>query len=69
MIYNSDPDGAPNLAEAKRIAAIESNKSSGGFSKKNAYRIQAFKMKIQFRWNIFWIAVIIYKIDESYFEK
>ena len=33
MIYNSDPDGAPNLAEAKRIAAIESNKSSGGFSK------------------------------------
>ena len=49
MIYNSDPDGAPNLAEAKRIAAIESNKSSGGFSKKNAYRIQAFKMKIQFR--------------------
>ena len=34
MIYNSDPNGAPNLAEAKRIAAIESNKSSGGFSKK-----------------------------------
>jgi len=68
MIYNSDPNGAPNLAEAKRIAAIESNKSSGGFSK-NAYQIQAFKIKNQFRWNIFSIALIVYKIDESYFEK
>ena len=32
FIYNSDPDGAPNLAEAKRLAAIESNVSSGWFS-------------------------------------
>ena len=34
FIYNSDPDGAPNLAEAKRLAAIESNQSSEGFQKK-----------------------------------
>ena len=34
IIYISDPDGAPNLAEAKRLAAIESKESSEGFSKK-----------------------------------
>ena len=32
MIYNSDPDGAPNLAEAKRLAAIEFNQNSVRFS-------------------------------------
>ena len=31
MIYNSDPDGAPNLAEAKRLAAIESHQNSERF--------------------------------------